>query len=123
MSCLEAPPPRLRLVPQVNEYDVLLLEHVFGNRPDDCNKVRAAVLDMVAADPGLQQAELVLLGLFGRVCRLLEEEPDTAELATTSAEVEQLVELLSARHAALASNLEGDGFPELRATLWQAESG
>lgn len=25
----------------VNEYDALLLEHVFGNRPDDAPKVRA----------------------------------------------------------------------------------
>lgn len=50
----------------VNEYDCLLLEHVFGNRPDDSHKVRAQVLDIVASDPGLQQTELVFLGLFGR---------------------------------------------------------
>jgi MoxR-like ATPase len=53
----------------VHEYDCLLLEHVFGNRPDDCHKVRANVLDTIAADPGLQQTELVFLGLFGRACR------------------------------------------------------
>ncbi|GLC61752.1 hypothetical protein PLESTB_001799100 [Pleodorina starrii] len=107
---------------QVNEYDCLLLEHVFGNRPDDGVKVRQQVLELVAADPGLQQAELVLLGLFGRTCRLLEGPEDASELAAASAEVSQLVELLSSRHAALAANLEGDGFPELRATLWQAEA-
>ncbi|EFJ46414.1 hypothetical protein VOLCADRAFT_93182 [Volvox carteri f. nagariensis] len=107
---------------QVNEYDCLMLEHVFGNRPDDGVKVRQQVLDMVAADPGLQQAELVLLGLFGRTCRLLEGPEDAAELAAASAEVAQLVDLLSSRHAALAANLEGNGFPELRATLWQAEA-
>ncbi|KAG2487131.1 hypothetical protein HYH03_014244 [Edaphochlamys debaryana] len=106
----------------VNEYDLLLLEHVFGNRPDDGAKVRTAVLEMVAADPGLQQAELVLLGLFGRSCRLLEGPVDAAELASAGAEVAQLIDLLSTRHAALATNLEGDGFPELRASLWQAES-
>lgn len=50
----------------VNEYDCLLLEYVFGNRPDDCHKVRAQVLDIIASDPGLQQTELVFLGLFGR---------------------------------------------------------
>jgi MoxR-like ATPase len=50
----------------VNEYDCLLLEHVFGNRPDDCHKVRAQVLEIIASDPGLQQTELVFLGLFGR---------------------------------------------------------
>lgn len=53
----------------VHEYDCLLLEHVFGNMPDDCHKVRANVLDTIAADPGLQQTELVFLGLFGRACR------------------------------------------------------
>lgn len=50
----------------VNEYDCLLLEHVFGNRPDDSHKVRAQVLEIIASDPGLQQTELVFLGLFGR---------------------------------------------------------
>lgn len=50
----------------VNEYDCLLLEYVFGNRPDDCHKVRAQVLEIIASDPGLQQTELVFLGLFGR---------------------------------------------------------
>lgn len=48
------PLPHVLLV-QVNEYDCLLLEHVFGNRPDDGAKVRAALLDQLAADPGLQQ--------------------------------------------------------------------
>ncbi|GIL82284.1 hypothetical protein Vretimale_7249 [Volvox reticuliferus] len=107
---------------QVNEYDCLLLEHVFGNRPDDGVKVRQQVLDMLAADPGLQQTEMILLGLFGRACRLLEGPEDAAELAAASAEVAQLVDLLTSRHVALATNLEGNGFPELRATLWQAEA-
>ena len=30
---------------QVNEYDCLLLEHAFGNRPDDAPKVLAHVLE------------------------------------------------------------------------------
>lgn len=50
----------------VNEYDCLLLEYVFGNRPDDSHKVRSQVLEIIASDPGLQQTELVFLGLFGR---------------------------------------------------------
>ena len=36
-------------------------------------QVRAHVLEVIASDPGLQQAELVLLGLFGRSLRLLEQ--------------------------------------------------
>ena len=57
---------------QVTEYDCLLLEHVFGQRPDDAQKVRAHVLETIASDPGLQQTELVFLGLFGRACRILD---------------------------------------------------
>ena len=57
---------------QIIEYDCLLLEHVFGQRPDDAQKVKQFVLDTIASDPGLQQTELVFLGLFGRACRVLE---------------------------------------------------
>jgi MoxR-like ATPase len=58
--------------PAATEFDCLLLEFVLGQRPDDAQKVRAHVLETVASDPGLQQAELVFLGLFGRACRVLE---------------------------------------------------
>ena len=64
----------MRVCVQVNEYDCLLLEFVFGNRPDDAQKVRAYVLETIASDPGLQQTELVFLGLFGRSCRILENK-------------------------------------------------
>ena len=37
----------------------------FGQRPDDAQKVKQFVLDTIASDPGLQQTELVFLGLFG----------------------------------------------------------
>ena len=56
---------------QVNEYDCLLLEFVFGNRPDDSQKVRAYVLDSIASDPELQKAEILFLGSFGRACEFL----------------------------------------------------
>lgn len=54
----------------MNEYDCLLLEHVFGQRPDDSHKVKAFVLENIASDPSLQQTELLFLGLFGRACRV-----------------------------------------------------
>ncbi len=53
---------------QVNEYDCLLLEHVFGNRPDDGVKVRQQVLDIVAADPGLQQVRYSEIWLAAGGC-------------------------------------------------------
>ena len=31
------------------------------------------MLDTLASDPGLQQTELLFLGLFGRACRLLSQ--------------------------------------------------
>ena len=65
---------------QVNEYDCLLLEFVFGNRPDDAQKVRAYILETIASDPGLQQTELVFLGLFGRSCRILESKDQQVDI-------------------------------------------
>ncbi len=107
--------------PAVNEYDCLLLEHVFGSRPDDAHKVRSHVLETIASDPGLQQTELVFLGLFGRACRLLEAKGSAGdELAEAVSEADVLVGLLEERQAALTAALEG-AFPELRATVWQSE--
>jgi len=117
---------------RASEYDCLLLEHVLGSRPDDARKVRAHVLDTIGSDPGLQQAELVLLGLFGRACALLSRPASAAaaaagadgggggdEVPAAAAEAATLAGLLEARHAEVASSLDG-GFPELRATLWQS---
>jgi len=105
---------------QVNEYDCLLLEFVFGNRPDDAQKVRAYILEIIASDPGLQQTELVFLGLFGRSCRILESQ-DQQELAEVQQEGASVVELLQQRQEALASTL-GLQFPDMRNTAWQSES-
>ena len=105
---------------EVNEYDCLLLEHVFGNRPDDAQKVKSYVIETIASDPGLQQSTLVFLGLFGRACRIL-ESASYDELQETRDELMSLVELLKSRHQGLTSNLEGQ-FPELRRTVWQSEA-
>lgn len=110
---------------EVNEYDCLLLEHVFGNRTDDAMKVRSRVLELISSDPGAQQTELVLLGTFGRAARLItaaSEGKDTSELAGAAAEARSLVELLSGRHAELCAVLEAPqgGYPDLRNSVWQA---
>jgi MoxR-like ATPase len=106
---------------RVSEYDCLLLEHALGSRPDDSRKVRTHVLDTIGSDPGLQQAELVLLGLFGRACALLARGGDGSKEEVTAAaeEAATLAALLEARHAEVSASLDG-GFPELRATLWQS---
>lgn len=56
---------------KVHEYDCLLLEFVFGNRPDDSQKVKAYVLENISSDPELQKAEILFLGSFGRACEFL----------------------------------------------------
>lgn len=107
---------------EVTEFDCLLLEHVFGNRPDDCHKVKAYVLETIASDPGLQQAELVFLGLFGRALRLLSSSKTGApELAEAVQEAGALASLLRSRHASLALSLDA-GFPELKSSVWQSEA-
>lgn len=104
---------------EVNEYDCLLLEHVFGNRPDDAQKVKSYVVETIASDPGLQQAGLMFLGLFGRGIRILESGA-SEELPEVRNEVTSLVELLEARHSGLTKTLDGE-FPELRSTVWQSD--
>jgi MoxR-like ATPase len=112
----------------VTESDCLLLEFVFGQRPDDAHKVKARVLEIISSDPGLQQAELVLLGLFGRMCRLLDTSNDRdldqveVDVKETVQEAESLVELLDLRQGGLAATLDFD-FPELRSSLWLSEAG
>ncbi|KAL4519632.1 hypothetical protein Ndes2437A_g07814 [Nannochloris sp. 'desiccata'] len=104
----------------VSEVDCLLLEFTLGQRPDDAQKVRARVLEVIASDPGLQQAELVFLGLFGRACRIL-ESGDESEVAEARQEATDLVDLLQMRQAGLAATLDGD-FPELRSSVWLSEA-
>lgn len=77
-------------------------------------KVKAHLLETIASDPGLQQTELVFLGLFGRACRVL-EGAGGAELEEARKEAASLVELLDLRQGSLAATLDG-GFPELRST-------
>ena len=38
------------------------------------------MLETIASDPGLQQAELVFLGLFGRACRILDSRDSRVTL-------------------------------------------
>lgn len=107
--------------PAVSEVDCLLLEFVLGQRPDDAHKVKAHVLETIGSDPGLQQAELLFLGLFGRACRLLVNGSDAEEIQEAENESTSLVELLELRYAGLAATLDGN-FPELRSTVWLSEA-
>lgn len=88
-------------------------------------QVRARVLELIASDPGVQQSELVLLGLFGRSVRLLNAsggKSSVSEVREAATEAAALVELLASRHAALCTALDapGGGFPDVRACVWHA---
>lgn len=89
--------------------------------PSPPPQVRARVLDAIGADPGLVQAELVLLALYGRAARALSggagAEPP-ADVARDAADVRDLVRL---RHASLTATLDA-GFPELRSSVWLSSS-
>lgn len=66
-------------------------------------QVRAQVLETIASDPGLQQTELVFLGLFGRACRAL--AAGGGSTAEAAAEAATLIDLLEVRTAEATSTL------------------
>lgn len=70
-ACRALPAPRLRVAASVRLPTPcpLCLPCSFCPPPQ---KVKAFLLETIASDPGLQQTELVFLGLFGRACRVLE---------------------------------------------------
>lgn len=104
---------------QVNEYDCLLLEYVFGQRPDDSHKVKSYVLENISSDPELQKAEILFLGSYGRACEYLAAN-DAEKLADTKETVASMAQLLESKHARLAATLDGN-YPQLQSTVWQAE--
>lgn len=104
---------------QVNEYDCLLLEFVFGQRPDDAQKVKTYVLENISSDPELQKAEILFLGSFGRACEYL-SSGNAEKLSDTKETVASMAQLLESKHARLAATLDGN-YPQLQNTVWQAE--
>ena len=99
----------------VSEYDCLLLQYLLGQRPGDDEKVREFVLDNIANDPALLQAELALLGVFGRACRALEEGSGGSE--DLLAECAQLLDALTLQEGKFGHALENQ-FPALRGSPW-----
>ena len=69
----------------VNEFDVLLLEHVLWQRPEEAERIRDWLLQRVCKDRGTKQVQYLLSGLFGRACRADGKEPECAALATEAA--------------------------------------
>ena len=105
---------------QVSEADCLLLEFVMGNKPDDCQKVRSKVLEILASDLGMQQCELLFLGLFGRACNALESD-DGAEIQSILSDCTNLNEILVSRLENVREALELD-FPHLRSSIWLSDA-
>jgi MoxR-like ATPase len=105
---------------QVSEYDLLLLEFVFGQRPDDAAKVKAHLLEAIASDTELQKAEILFLGSYGRACEFL-SAGDAERLEETKATVASMRQLLETKHARLAATLDGN-YPQLKHSVWQSEA-
>jgi MoxR-like ATPase len=105
---------------EVSEADCLLLEFVMGNKPEDSQKVRSKVLEILASDLGMQQCELLFLGLFGRACGAL-DAADAAEVQALLSDVSNLNEILVSRLENVREALELD-FPQLRSSVWLSDS-
>ena len=105
---------------QVSEADCLLLEFVMGNKPEDSQKVRSKVLEILASDLGMQQCELLFLSLFGRACGALDTS-DTAEIQNLLKDCTELNEILVSRLESVREALELD-FPNLRSSIWLSDS-
>lgn len=101
---------------QVSESDCLLLEYVMGNTPGDSEKVRRKVLDILASDIGMQQCELLFLGLFGRSCNALEQS-DGEDIAAILHDCRNLHEILISRLENVRESLELE-FPHLKSSIW-----
>ena len=105
---------------EVSEADCLLLEFVMGNKPEDSQKVRSKVLEILASDLGMQQCELLFLGLFGRACGAL-DAADAAEVQALLSDVSNLNEIFVSRLENVREALELD-FPQLRSSVWLSDS-
>jgi len=105
---------------QVSEADTLLLEFVMGNKPDDSQKVRSKVLDILASDLGMQQCELLFLGLFGRACTAL-DGGDGQDIQELLKDCTSLNDILSSRLENVREALELD-FPHLRSSIWLSDA-
>lgn len=104
----------------VSEADCLLLEFVMGNKPEDSQKVRSKVLEILASDLGMQQCELLFLSLFGRACGALDTS-DTVEIQNLLKDCTELNEILVSRLENVREALELD-FPNLRSSIWLSDS-
>jgi len=101
----------------VTEYDALLLQHVLWQRPEQSDRIADWVIAQLSVDDGLKQVQYLLSGLFSRACRSL---GDQTKVQALQAEVDELVELLSAKYTQVSTNLEG-GFPVVLNNLWLGE--
>ena len=94
----------------VDEMDVLLLEHVLWQRPEEAERIRDWLLDRLAAEKGLSQLEYIMKGLFARACRLSNKSDEFEALAAEAGRLRSvLAELLSG---------SGDAAGGLHSHLW-----
>lgn len=80
----------------------MLLQHIFWNRPEECERIYEWLLQQFAADNNTEQIHYLLSGVFGRACRSLE---DTEKLGELIQQMEELQKVLTDKlfHTLLAS--------------------
>jgi MoxR-like ATPase len=94
----------------VDEMDLLLLEHVLWQRPEEAERIRAWLLERLASDKGLAQLEYLMKGLFARACRVENKSDECKALADEAGRLRTV----------LVEQLGGsvDASSELRSHLW-----
>ena len=101
----------------VTEYDLLLLQHVLWQKPENADRIADWVLSQLSADDGTKQVGYLLTGLFNRACRCLGDPTKLSEIRQEAANLRQV---LLERATLMATTLEG-GFPAVLDNLWLGE--
>eukprot|EP00957_Ditylum_brightwellii_P067109 5093578-Ditylum_brightwellii.AAC.1 len=85
----------------VSEYDCLLLQHTFWQRPEDAEKIFRWLIERIGeSGAGLKQAQYLLAELYNRACRQedkLEVDRDSDEGQALKEEVTAIREMLESR--------------------------
>lgn len=106
---------------QVSEFDTLLLTHVCWSSPEEQDKVSDWIVDKLVSQTETKQLRYLLLGVFARCCKSMnnrkaeaegeaggeEVAPPPSNSGEVMADVEELVEILSTKLSSMRSHEAG----------------
>lgn len=100
----------------VSTFDCLLLQHVLWQRPDESRRIADYIMQQLAADDGMQQAEYLLTGMYARACaRSSGKTPADEE---TQREVTALRSALAGKLAEVQAVVASEETSLSRANMW-----